>query len=63
MHLPGSPPKSPNYSQTEIDSAKKLEAIIQSNSNDNLTGIGAGNQKLSNKISSLLQMASKRLKK
>jgi hypothetical protein len=63
MHVPGRPPISPNYSQTEIETSKKLEAIISDK--QNLASIGAGSSSKSNfqKISSLLEMASKRLKK
>lgn len=61
MHLPGSPPTSPNYSKTEIEYSKKLEAIMKDT--ENLASIGAGIPSKPSKFSSLLEMAAKRLKK
>lgn len=53
-NLPIFPPKSPNFSQTEIETSKKLKALLSD----------AKNQKGSlGKITNILEAATKRLKK
>jgi calcium uniporter protein, mitochondrial len=56
-NLPASPPKTPNYSQTEIDSARKLKALFSEAKQ--LKGVKGS---LAN-IQNILESATKRLKK
>lgn len=56
-NLNASPPKTPNYSQTEIDSAKKLKTILAD------AKLLTGEKGSLAKITYILQEATKRLKK
>lgn len=55
--LPAVPPKTPNYSQTEIETSKKLKAMIADAKN--LKGARRGLEKITN----ILEAVTKRLKK
>lgn len=57
MHLPAPPPKSATYSQTEIETSKKLKATLQDNE-----ALGRKPNAIT-KLSNLLESATKRLKK
>lgn len=56
-NLPASPPKTPNFSQTEIESSKKLKAMMS-----DAAQLKDGKGSLE-KISNILEAATKRLKK
>jgi hypothetical protein len=56
-NLPAFPPKTPNFSQTEIDSSKKLKAFLK-----DAVSLKDGKNSLE-KISNILESATKRLKK
>jgi hypothetical protein len=56
-NMPAVPPTSPTYSRTEIESAKKLKAMLTDNA---LLGRKSGSLE---KITNLLEAATKRLKK
>lgn len=56
-NLPALPPKTPNFSQSEIESSKKLKAIL---SDAEKLKVGRGSLQ---KITNILEAATKRLKK
>lgn len=56
-NLPAPPPKTPNYSQTEIESSKKLKAILED------AKLLNGEKGTLAKITNILEAATKRLKK
>lgn len=56
-NLPAFPPKTPNFSQTEIESSKKLKAILAD------AGQLKGAKGSLEKITNILEAATKRLKK
>ena len=56
-NLPAVPPKTPNYSQTEIESSKKLRAMLS-----DALQLKSGKGSLEN-IKNILESATKRLKK
>jgi len=58
-NLPPPPPKSETYSQTEIESAKKLKALLS----DGGTALKSGSVGGLEKITNILESATKRLKK
>lgn len=57
-NLPAFPPKTPNFSQTEIASSKKLKALLSE-----AKLLKAGGKASLEKISNILESATKRLKK
>lgn len=56
-NLPAAPPKTPNFSQTEIESSKKLKGILSDATH--LKGAKGSLEKIAN----ILEEATKRLKK